>query len=507
MKGIKQETKKGAASIYIVIFTTTLLGIIALSFVRIMLAESFRTTNYSLSQSAYNSSLAGVEDAKIALLRLQNCINNSNYLPNSGCSAYLNSFADETSSGNTAKNCDIVRDLLGYTGSNETIIQTDSNATGTTKVGEAFDQAYTCVKISYYTDDYIATLNDNSPTRMVPLRATDINKVNRISLQWFTMDDYFTVAPNGNNLNSEWEGLNGFTGTLSSNKTGYRDSSNQEINYKNHFIATTDVKSGIVPPPLQSTFIQTAPSYTLSQFYSSYNDRSDRGTLLLRPTKTNFRGLTAAKPSNSLPSTAITYSASKSFNTPIDVYCKLGDGNWAGGYACQADFTVPSPVGSSTRHDSTSFLVLNLPYGVPSTEVKVKMYSCYDSSKGLYDKVTHGGAEVANCSNVKFAGVQPIVDSTGRANDLFRRVEARIELIDTYFPIPNYALAMTDPNNAKGIQKNYYATFDCRYTSSYWDNTTGKVVDSANADVTYPYQSTKIVSGTACQDTFGTNGE
>ena len=66
---IKQTiVKKGAAAIYVVIFTATLLSIIALSFVRLMLSEMSRTTNYSLSQSALNSALAGIEDAKIVLL-------------------------------------------------------------------------------------------------------------------------------------------------------------------------------------------------------------------------------------------------------------------------------------------------------------------------------------------------------------------------------------------------------------------------------------------------------
>ena len=73
---IRQKiVKKGAAAIYVVIFTATLLSIIALSFVRLMLSEMSRTTNYSLSQSALNSALAGIEDAKIVLLRYQNCMN------------------------------------------------------------------------------------------------------------------------------------------------------------------------------------------------------------------------------------------------------------------------------------------------------------------------------------------------------------------------------------------------------------------------------------------------
>ena len=86
MKKHLAKTKKAAASIYIVIFTTTLLGVIALSFTRIMLAESLRTTNYSLSQSAYNSAQAGIEDAKIVLLRYQNCINFGKYSDSTGSS-------------------------------------------------------------------------------------------------------------------------------------------------------------------------------------------------------------------------------------------------------------------------------------------------------------------------------------------------------------------------------------------------------------------------------------
>ena len=99
------KTRKGAASIYIVIFTTTLLGIIALSFVRIMLAESLRTTNYSLSQSAYNSALAGIEDAKIILLRNQSCVNKGSFISAggmSGCSGYTNLFGSSKAAAKTA---------------------------------------------------------------------------------------------------------------------------------------------------------------------------------------------------------------------------------------------------------------------------------------------------------------------------------------------------------------------------------------------------------------------
>ena len=493
------KTRKAAASIYIVIFTTTLLGVIALSFVRIMLSESLRTVNYSLSQSAYNSSLAGIEDAKIVLLRFQNCLNNGNYLSN--CQEYLDAFQTAAAAENTAKDCDIIRKLLHYhAGENETLVQTNSSASGSTQSAQNFDQAYTCVKIDTLTDDYIATLNDNNPTKIIPLRAVDgttQNNMNRISLQWFSTDDYHTVAPT-EELGSNWYGLENLTGKLTSNNTEFT-ADNSNSFYKNSFVSTSaSGYSGIVPPVLQSTIIQSAPIFSLNDFYVSdkATGSTNRGTLLLRPSSSEdlraARGnLTSTNSSNHLPANALVDSANKHFNTPVDVYCKLGDGDWAGGYACQADFVVPHPIGSSERNYSTSFLVLNLPYAAPSTEVNVKMWSCKDSSKGLYDTITSGSETVPNCNPVEFSNVQPSVDSTGRANDLFRRIEARVELVDTYFPIANYALAMTDPNNNDGIQKDFYVTNNCSYSTSSWS---------------VSEQAIKAESGT-CPNSSGDSGE
>ena len=478
------ETKKGAASIYIVIFTTTLLGIIALSFVRVMLAESNRTTNYSLSQSAYNSALAGIEDAKIALLRYQSCVNKGSYAASSGtskeCSKYYDYFGTFDHSSTTAQDCSAVGRLLhGNSNSNtETLIQKRDNGSQ----NNVIDQAYTCVKVSAYTEDFLAVLKDDNPTKIIPLRAESAKKqddINRIHLEWFDDENYQEISKDNYLLDSYtgfWRksgtntAISDLTGKLSSNKGEYGEGLDENsLNYGNKFTG-----KALAPPALQVSLVQTAENFTIEQFNASGDvgnwARTNRGTLLLRPSSNT--DITTEGNTNILPQNVLAYSANKSFNTPIDVLCKptkpgSSDSGW-GNYACSADIYIPKPIGwseSNRRNMTTSFLIVNLPYGTPTTDISVKMYSCTDMTKPI--GATVGSENKVNCNIVHFANVQPMVDSTGRANDLFRRVEARIELADINFPIANYALAMTDPNNSTGIEKDFYVTNGCSFSTSY----------------------------------------
>lgn len=504
MKTSRAKTRKGAASIYIVIFTTTLLGIIALSFVRIMLAESLRTTNYSLSQSAYNSALAGVEDAKIVLLRYQNCINKASYNSASGktnnCKAYYDLFTGYDQAYKTSQDCGVVGRLLhgNHSTDVETLIQTrDGSDTGTV------DQAYTCVKIAAYTEDFLATLNSKNPTKLIPLRSDSPEeqaKINRIQVQWFDDDNYSDVIDSNGNVKSSYTGFwkdgnkGELTGTLKNNKGNY-NSANSASAFGNSF---TD--KSLVPPVVQVTMIQSADIFNMNQFYASAgpngSSQTNRGTLMLRPTRStsvdlrNSRQISdSGNHSNVLPRNSLAYSANKSFNTPLDVICNPGEQSW-GTYACKADFFIPAPIGvgytdgsnntAKERNMSTSFLVVNLPYGGPETDISVKMYHCEDPTAPISSKTSSGGP---NCRIVYFANVQPMVDSTGRANDLFRRVESRIELADTNFPISSYALAMTDPTNEAGIAKDFYVTKGCHWNDTYWNGSSvvARSEDCANS--------------------------
>ena len=64
-------------------------------------------------------------------------------------------------------------------------------------------------------------------------------------------------------------------------------------------------------------------------------------------------------------------------------------------------------------------------------------------------------------------GVQVSIDSTGRANDLFRRVDVRLEPSDASYPYPIYGIQALDTNNPNPlIEKNFFTT--CEY---YFDHT------------------------------------
>lgn len=514
MKGREMKERKGAASIYIVIFTTTLLGVIALSFVRIMLAESLRTTNYSLSQSAYNSALAGIEDAKIVLLRNQNCVNYGTYSAGGrkiqNCQPYREAFGDSKSANKTAEDCDVVGKILHNQSESEieTVLQTSTEYNT-----DAIDQAYTCVKIATFTDDFIAVLKSDASTKIVPLRSENVTKqssIDRIQIQWFDQDNYQAVK-NEESTTGFYTNIDGGlrTGNLATNNPGY--------NTEGSFYSNSFGEKAIVPPPLQFTYVQTGTTFNVDNFYASAfgnfdGERTNRASILLRPTTSNPHNLILEGEgknfSNHLPNNALSYSANKSFNTPIDIKCgydpsDFGE-NWSN-FACSADFYVPLPIEGSERNVETNYLVLSLPYAAPTTDVSVKMYDCGDNENSA-------NVPLGECTIVQFANVQPMVDSTGRANDLFRRVESRIELADTSFPISNYALASTR-DGYPGVQKNFYVTkSNCKYSSS-WPSGDGKVKTYVNdkneikEGYLFEKDDVRPQDEKACYSASGANGE
>ena len=216
----------------------------------------------------------------------------------------------------------------------------------------------------------------------------------------------------------------------------------------------------VTPAVISIAMVQTAPTFSLSQFDRTINGKTDRGTVYLVPVNDE----------NALPSgseaegyySAVSYNGSIGGyeNTVIDNahgFAKSNDKDiknkpvlvWCAkrpttsGYACSATLEIPQPIGDSRNEDTFIFSV-SLPYGGPKTDYSLSFYNSSDMNRPLI-----------------LDNVQVSIDSTGRANDLYRRVDTRLETSDAAYPYPIYGVEALNPGGNPGILKDFDTT--CEY--------------------------------------------
>ena len=421
------KTKTGAASLYIVIFTTLLLGIITLGFIRIMLSEASQTSNADLSQSAFDSALAGVEDAKVALLKYHECLSN-----NDTSTSCQNAIASMQAQDSTT-NCDLVRNVLGREydiESGETIIQT-----GTDGTGQDMQQAYTCVLIAEDTTEYVGQLNDSYHSKMIPLRTTNINELRYVRVEWYSNKN---ISPE---TGQEPNMPNRSPDTLDSTNKPNNDTTNIGL-----FSKLTGSDDTPAPPTLGVQLIQTNNTFSIADLDTNKGNDTNRGTLILYPS--------ASAPGNIIASTTssgFSASSDKAYNTPTPIRCEPNDAQDIN-FFCTAVLAIPAPYNGNVndRSESSSFLRLFLPYGTPPTDFHI--FLCKDNPSDPCGINTGSEDDL-----MPFVGVQARIDSTGRANDLFRRIESRVELVDVYFPFPEYVVTIRG-TEVDVLNKNFWIT-------------------------------------------------
>lgn len=135
----------------------------------------------------------------------------------------------------------------------------------------------------------------------------------------------------------------------------------------------------------------------------------------------------------------------KNPNSPFQIKCQSG-----GDFACEVTLS-----GLSFNVDDSAFLVVSLPYGDEYTDFKVALKN-------------------SDNEDLPFKGVQVSVDSTGRTNQLIRRVETRLDPADLFFPYPQYELDFNGNQDEEAIRKKFWITNNC-WTDSGACNNNGQL--------------------------------
>lgn len=432
--------KRGAAAYYIVAFSTLILVIIATSFALVMLSEMTRSSNDELSQSAYDAALIGVEDAKLAFANYRRCVE-------SGATGATTSPTNNTVNCSNIiywvqhPSCDSVGKILGRSINDGTEVDIGGmQVSGTNNTST--NQAYTCAMIHTNLTDYRSTLSASKTRQTMRAEVGNgaTNNVNKIKISWYSVRSDVSLA----------------TKNFNSGKVTFKELGSGNIS---------------VPPTLEVQIVQTHTNFKMTDFDVTKNGKTDRATLYLVPTTND---LNSAKSANNADSKNYygTYSGTNknngintisanqvaktndhmAANKPFLVYCNPDTSN---DFYCSAEINLPGVINGSgtTRNNKTFMISLSLPYHTPDTDFAIELY-CSDSKCGGTEEIGVGSDGQVALKNTQIA-----IDSTGRANDLYRRVEVRLEASDTTFAsgFPNYALEILGDS---GLTKKMKVTFE-----------------------------------------------
>lgn len=365
------KRQSGVASLVVVMFTAMIVVLITVSFVRIMLSDQQQASVNDLSQSAYDSAQAGVEDAKRAIIRYQNICNTG--VPGVCSAAFDQTVKDVCNEANSlvTSASSISRDITGKI--KEIKVQTGS--------ANKLDQAYTCVKILLDTNDYIGDLKQDD-SKFIPLVGT--HTFNTVKIEWFNASDMQSSITSVNVPSPPGAGTLPLLGQSS---------------------WTTTVAPNR-PPIMRAQLVQynNTGGFTLSDLDNNTASKAYSSTMFLYP---------------STVVGASTFTTARRMQTFSPTNAKCNSSLASGGYACSATLILPMSVAAN---DKTAFLNI----------------------KALYKKTHYRITLLNGGALVQFHAIQPEIDSTGRANDLFRRVDSRVELGDITFPFPDAAVDLSN---------------------------------------------------------------
>ena len=380
------------------IFCALFIVTIATAFIRIMLQDQMQATANDLSKSALDSAYAGVEDAKRAIVEYYTDQTMTTGKPN--CA---------TVEENQNSRCDELRSALFATVATNDGWTNDCQATVDAKVASLSDgevpvktgtdnslnQAYTCLKIQMNPADFVDKIASDK-SQVIHLKSLGGAKFDRIKIQWLLAEQ----------------------------------KDNSTLDNASPYVLPDTWPTGR-PPIIKAQLLQYKPNFHLSDFDS---DNNYNASLFLLPSTIGAN--TAVRTSFGLD-----FRQNRESGAAQLVNCK--DTPPSSRYACEVTIELPNWGDPSTIGERDAYLKLTQFYKETATDFRVTLI---DSSSGSEQEV-------------RFAGdVQPAVDATGRANDIFRRIRSRINLGASSVPVAESAVDVT-----KSLCKEFTVTNDRAY--------------------------------------------
>lgn len=244
---------------------------------------------------------------------------------------------------------------------------------------DSFNQAYTCVKVQMYPKDYVGLLKSET-ARIIRLKSYNNSPFAKIKVQWFSQ--------NGQNLDLD---------TCSSATSSPVPSA---------YCLPKDWPKNR-PAVLRVQLLQFGNTVNINNF----DDPNYNSTLFLLPS-TKTQPLT--------PDFSGDFRRSSVSSSAQQVKCNSTP--TSSRYACEATINLPIWTDPSQRRNA--YLNIAQYYSAANTDFSITLL---DQSN----------------IPVRFADVQPVVDSTGRADSIFRRIRSRIDIDATGIPIPVAAVDVT----------------------------------------------------------------
>lgn len=366
----------GFVSLFSTIFFMLLITVITLGFIQVMTNEQQQATNNDLSDSALASAQSGIEDGKRAILKYFSLT----------AGAQKNTYLTQMTSPKS-DTCDAL------TGSS---IATDLglSSTGNVVNNSQIDQAYTCLSVNLNSPDFLSQQTVGK-SQIVPLQAVG-GSFEQVKVSWHLLSS--TVGKDGDGLPGSPSGTAPY--------------------YAAGPLLYPQVASGANPSWSRYGY----PSYLRVELFGypsagsfTRADITQRSrTVLLVPTTSG--GYNATTPIDLGTADPNPGTFGQSELQPSTVTCDSTPAADIGAYACTALLQLPAGA-TYTSSANNYFLRITPIYG--QTHFRVAL--------------VHSGSEVS------FNQVQPIVDATGRANNVYRRLQARV-MVNQMTNFPEYAL-------------------------------------------------------------------